>query len=88
MCLIVFSYKTHPTYKLILAANRDELYERPTRAAQFWNEEGFPDILAGKDLKGKEYVSEVKMKRRNTMALIYFLEKRTSYFITRMKVTK
>tara|TARA_R110002124_G_scaffold134129_1_gene296760 strand:+ start:10714 stop:11496 length:783 start_codon:yes stop_codon:yes gene_type:complete len=51
MCLIVFSYKTHPTYKLILAANRDELYERPTRAAQFWNEEGFPDILAGKDLK-------------------------------------
>lgn len=51
MCLITFSYKTHPKYKLILAANRDEFYERPKRAAQFWNEEGFPNILAGKDLK-------------------------------------
>lgn len=50
MCLIVFSYKTHPQYPLILAANRDELYNRPTRKAQFWEEE--PEILAGKDLKG------------------------------------
>ena len=51
MCLIAFSYKTHPKYKLILAANRDEFYQRPTRAAQFWNKEGMPHILAGKDLK-------------------------------------
>lgn len=50
MCLIAFSYKTHPQYPLILAANRDELYNRPTRKAQFWKEE--PTILAGKDLKG------------------------------------
>ncbi|MEX0904615.1 MAG: NRDE family protein [Balneolaceae bacterium] len=50
MCLIVFSYKTHPVYSLILAANRDELYTRPTRKAQFWDED--PSILAGKDLKG------------------------------------
>ena len=51
MCLIVFAYKTHPEYKLILAANRDEFYKRPTREAQFWEEEGYPDILAGKDLE-------------------------------------
>jgi uncharacterized protein with NRDE domain len=51
MCLIAFSYKTHPKYRLILAANRDEFYQRPTRAAQFWNKEGCPQILAGKDLK-------------------------------------
>jgi len=49
MCLIAFSYDDHPKYKLILAANRDEFYERPTRAARFWSEK--PDILAGKDLK-------------------------------------
>lgn len=49
MCLIVFSYKQHPQYPLIFAANRDEHYERPSRAAQFWEEH--PDILAGKDLK-------------------------------------
>lgn len=49
MCLIVFSYKQHPTYDLIFAANRDEFYERPTRAARFWEEH--PYILAGKDLE-------------------------------------
>ncbi len=51
MCLITFAYKDHPKYRLILAANRDEFYGRPTRKAQFWNEEGHPDILAGKDLE-------------------------------------
>lgn len=49
MCLIVFSYQQHSKYDLILAANRDEHYERPTRPAQFWEED--PRILAGKDLK-------------------------------------
>ncbi len=51
MCLITFAYKVHPKYKLILAANRDEFYERPTRKAQFWEEEDLPGLLAGKDLK-------------------------------------
>lgn len=51
MCLISFAYKVHPEYPLILIANRDEFYNRPTREVQFWTEEGFPDILAGKDLK-------------------------------------
>lgn len=49
MCLIVFSYKQHPDYDLIFAANRDENHSRPARAAQFWDDH--PDILAGKDLK-------------------------------------
>lgn len=49
MCLIAFAYDSHPDYDLIFAANRDEYYGRPTRKAQFWDEE--PHILAGKDLK-------------------------------------
>ncbi len=49
MCLIVFSYKQHPTYDLIFAANRDEAYARATKAAHFWKDH--PQILAGKDLK-------------------------------------
>lgn len=48
MCLIVFGYNTIPGYRLILAANRDEFYERPTRAARFWDSD--PSLLAGKDL--------------------------------------
>lgn len=47
MCLILFAYKVHPKYKLIVAANRDEFYERPTAPAHFW--EDHPHILAGRD---------------------------------------
>jgi uncharacterized protein with NRDE domain len=50
MCLIVLSYRQHPGFHLILAANRDEFYDRPTQALAFW--EDHPDILAGRDLKG------------------------------------
>lgn len=50
MCLIAFAYKVHPDYPLILIANRDEFYKRPARRAQYWVDEGHPDILAGKDL--------------------------------------
>ncbi|MGG3467558.1 NRDE family protein [Neobacillus pocheonensis] len=49
MCLILFAYKVHPVYKLIVAANRDEFYKRPTAPAYFW--EDSPDILAGRDLE-------------------------------------
>jgi uncharacterized protein with NRDE domain len=49
MCLILLSYQKHPRYRLVLAANRDEFYERPTRPAAFWEED--ENILAGRDLQ-------------------------------------
>ncbi len=49
MCLINFAYQKEGKYKLVLAANRDEFYERPTESAGFW--EDHPDILAGRDLE-------------------------------------
>ncbi len=49
MCLITFAWDTDPDYKLILAANRDEFYNRPSTKAGFW--EDAPGILAGRDLK-------------------------------------
>ncbi len=48
MCLILFAYRAHPDYPLILAANRDEFYARPSRHAHYW--EDSPQILAGRDL--------------------------------------
>jgi uncharacterized protein with NRDE domain len=48
MCIILFAINQHPKYKFILAANRDEFYERPTAQADFWAEN--PNVLAGKDL--------------------------------------
>jgi uncharacterized protein with NRDE domain len=49
MCLILFSYQTHPAYRLILAANRDEFYDRPTAPLAYWTDH--PSVLAGRDLK-------------------------------------
>jgi len=49
MCLILFSWQTHPRYPLVVAANRDEFHDRPTTAAGFW--EDAPDILAGRDIQ-------------------------------------
>jgi len=50
MCLIIFSYDVHPDFKLALAANRDEFYDRPTAPIDFWKDR--PNILAGRDLLG------------------------------------
>lgn len=49
MCLIFFSLHAHPTYKLIVAGNRDEFYNRNTAPAAYW--EDHPEILGGRDLE-------------------------------------
>jgi len=41
----------HPDYPLVLAANRDEYYDRPTSPLGYWDDT--PDILAGRDLKNR-----------------------------------
>ena len=51
MCLILFAWRQHPDYPLILAANRDEFYDRPTAPAVFWPDS--PHIFAGRDLIGQ-----------------------------------
>lgn len=49
MCLIFIAYRQRPDYPLIIAANRDEDYERPSAAAHYWYDA--PKVLAGRDLK-------------------------------------
>ncbi len=50
MCLILLAWRAHPDYPLVVAANRDEFFARPTAAADFWADQ--PRVLAGRDLEG------------------------------------
>ena len=49
MCLVLLALNSHSVYSLVLAANRDEFYDRPTAPAGFWSDD--PSILGGRDLK-------------------------------------
>ncbi len=51
MCLVVLALGVRPDFPLVVAANRDEFYARPTEAAAFWPEA--PGLLAGRDLRGE-----------------------------------
>ena len=51
MCLILFSYNEHPKYKAIIAANRDEFFDRESQAADFWIDN--KDVLAGRDMTSR-----------------------------------
>ncbi len=48
MCLILFAWRAHPRYRLVLAANRDEYYARPAEAMAWWDD---APLLAGRDLE-------------------------------------
>jgi uncharacterized protein with NRDE domain len=47
VCLIALAHRVSEQYPLIIAANRDEDYERPTRDAHYWLDA--PDVLGGRD---------------------------------------
>ncbi len=47
MCLAVIAWQSHPDYPLVVAANRDEFYARPTRPAAWWGQA--VSLLAGRD---------------------------------------
>ena len=49
MCLILIAYRAHPDFPLVIAANRDEYYQRPTAPAAYWTDQS--QILAGRDLE-------------------------------------
>ncbi|XP_047236199.1 transport and Golgi organization protein 2 homolog isoform X2 [Girardinichthys multiradiatus] len=73
MCIIFLKFDPRPAsknaYRLILAANRDEFYNRPSKAADFWGTNS--EILSGLDLEyGKEGGSWLGISKRGKLAAI------------------
>lgn len=50
MCLILLAVQMHSAYPLVLAANRDERYDRPAAPSDWWSDA--PGVLTGRDLQG------------------------------------
>lgn len=47
MCLIALAWQAHPDFPLVVVANRDEFFDRPTEPAHWWSDP--PHLLAGRD---------------------------------------
>jgi uncharacterized protein with NRDE domain len=62
MCLILFAHRAAPGYALVLAANRDEFFSRPSATADYWKHA--PHVLAGRDLeKGGTWMGVTRQGR-------------------------
>ena len=62
MCLIALAHRAHPRWPLVVAANRDEFFARPTRAAHWWDDA--PDVFGGRDLQaGGSWMAMTKSGR-------------------------
>lgn len=48
MCLILVAHRPEEPVPLLVLANRDEFYNRPSEAADYWQES--PGMIAGRDL--------------------------------------
>lgn len=59
MCIITWSTQPNDQWKLILIANRDESYLRPTANSHFWKDK---NIIASKDLlhQGTQFAIDLK----------------------------
>jgi len=66
--LILFSYQQNADFPLIVAANRDEFYARPTAALDWWADA--PDILGGADISQPSRGGWLAVNRQGRFAAV------------------
>lgn len=66
MCLIALAHRASARFPLVLAANRDEEYARPTRVADWW--EDAPGVVGGRD--GREGGAWLAISRGRRFAAV------------------
>ena len=62
MCLLVLAWRTHPHFRLVLAANRDEFHERPAAPLAPWTD--IEGVVGGRDLQANGAWLAVDTRRR------------------------
>ena len=68
MCLILVAHRPEEPIPLLVLANRDEFYDRPSEAADYWQES--PEMIAGRDLVSRGAWFGVKNQRWATVTNI------------------
>lgn len=53
MCLIAFALNADPACPLLIAANRDEFFDRPTAPLHRWRLDDGTEVLGGRDLRDR-----------------------------------
>lgn len=48
MCVLAIAWRTHPRWRMVVAANRDEFHDRPAAPLAQWDTAG---VIAGRDLQ-------------------------------------
>src|SRR5688500_14833114 len=62
MCLLVLAWRSHPLYRLVVAANRDEFHERPAVPLAPWADTD--GVVGGRDLTANGAWFAVDTRRR------------------------
>lgn len=68
MCLILVAHRPEEAMPLLVLANRDEFYDRPAKAADYWQDT--PGMIAGRDLVSGGTWFGVRNKRWATVTNI------------------
>ena len=62
MCLLVLAWRSHPRYRVVVAANRDEFHARPSAPLAPWTDG--TGVVGGRDLQGNGAWFAVDARRR------------------------